>query len=148
LTASTGNAQPLPNPGPGDETPQGSDASDREATGPCSPANPSAGGATGTLGPELAPLLESLRTAADEDGLVCPRWRDLAGTLGVPIRTLRRRLVELVSRGALLAVGVDTYALPGTSAATLSAGEEPHPPAPRLPPHDAVHDLPGWMLPW
>lgn len=145
---STGNAQPHPNRRPGAHG--DSELNEREGSGPCSPANPSAGGAAGTLGPELAPLLEILRAGAGEDGLVCPRWRELAGELGVPTRALRRRLIELVRRGALVEVGLSICALPGTPAAILTVGDEPVDilPGPRLPPHDAVHDLPGWVLPW
>ncbi len=89
--------------------------------------------------------LDLLLRDADADGLVAVDVRRMAGELDLTTVAMRALLAQLVEAELILQVGRRVYALAGSRAAHL---EEPEPPGPRTPPHDAVHEGTGSPLLW
>jgi hypothetical protein len=87
-----------------------------------------------------------VREGADDLGVVAIGVRRLAAELGTTTVQVRSLLARLVRQGILVEIGPGVHALAGSPAAVPP--DEPDPPAPRTPPHRALHDGTGSPLLW
>lgn len=89
--------------------------------------------------------LDVLLRDADADGLVAVDVRRMAGELDLTTVAVRAVLAQLVEAELIQEVGRRVYALAGSRAAPT---DEPEPPGPRTPAHDAVHEGTGSPVLW